>query len=95
MITVHRLGHSSEPLYLSPDLIVTVEANPDTVVTLTTGAKMLVEESADEIARRVQEARVSVLVDALDERGGVPRGPAQRDARRPLRSLAAPAQSDR
>ena len=37
MITLHRLGHRSEPLHLNPDLITTVEAHPDTVVTLATG----------------------------------------------------------
>jgi flagellar protein FlbD len=89
MITVHRLGHHTEPLYLSPDLIVTVEANPDTVVTLTTGAKMLVEESPDEIARRVQESRVGVLVAALDQRGGATSGPAPR----PLRGLTSSARA--
>ena len=34
MITLHRLGHAAEPFHLNPDLIVTVEANPDTVITL-------------------------------------------------------------
>ena len=30
MISLHRLGHQLEEFHLNPDLIVTVEANPDT-----------------------------------------------------------------
>ena len=33
MITLHRLGHAAERFHLNPDLIVTIEANPDTVIT--------------------------------------------------------------
>ena len=44
MIILHRLAHESEPFHLNPDLIVTVEACPDTVVTLATGARILVCE---------------------------------------------------
>jgi flagellar protein FlbD len=69
MIMLHRLGHQAEPFYLTPDLIVTVEANPDTVITLTTGAKLVVVESPETIVRLVQGSRVGVLVDALDQRG--------------------------
>jgi flagellar protein FlbD len=68
MIKLHKLGHQAEPFYLTPDLIVTVEANPDTVVTLTTGAKLLVVESPDTIVSLVRASRVGVLVDALDQR---------------------------
>jgi flagellar protein FlbD len=68
MIMLHRLGHQTEPFYLTPDLIVTVEASPDTVITLTTGAKLVVLESPEEIVGLVQGSRVNVLVDALDQR---------------------------
>ena len=40
MITLHRLGHADEPFQLNPDLIVTVEPTPDTVVTLATMVKV-------------------------------------------------------
>jgi flagellar protein FlbD len=68
MIVLHKLGHGAERFYLAPDLIVTVEANPDTVITLTTGAKMLVVESPQEIVELVRASRVGVLVDALEQR---------------------------
>jgi uncharacterized protein YlzI (FlbEa/FlbD family) len=50
MITLHRLGHLDEPFDVNPDLIVTVEAHPDTVLTLATGTKFVVAESGDEVA---------------------------------------------
>jgi len=45
MISLHRLGHKLEPFRLNPDLIVTVEATPDTVLTLATGIGGLPELS--------------------------------------------------
>lgn len=68
MIVLHRLGHAAEPFYLSPDLIVTVEANPDTVVTLTTGTKIVVHEAPEVVVQRVRRARVGVLVEAAQTR---------------------------
>jgi uncharacterized protein YlzI (FlbEa/FlbD family) len=53
MIVLHRLGHAAEPFHLNCDLIVTVEACPDTVVTLATGARILVCEDPESIARAV------------------------------------------
>jgi flagellar protein FlbD len=64
MIRLHRLGHDPQPFHLNPDLVVTVEANPDTVVTLATGTRMLVCESPDEVADLTRAWRVSVL-DAM------------------------------
>ena len=58
MITLHRLGHAAEPFHLNPDLIVTVEANPDTVVTLTTGTKIVVAEPPDRVVGQIREYRV-------------------------------------
>jgi flagellar protein FlbD len=53
MIVLHRLGHSTEPFHLNCDLIVTVEACPDTVVTLATGARILVCEDPDTVVRAI------------------------------------------
>ena len=65
MITLHRLGHRHEPFLLNPDLVATVEAHPDTVVTLTTGARFLVGESPDEITAEIRSWRAAILSDAL------------------------------
>jgi flagellar protein FlbD len=59
MIELHRLGQT-EPFQLNPDLIVTVEAHPDSVITLATGTKIVVGETPDEIAEGVRQWRVSV-----------------------------------
>ena len=61
MITLHRLAHVDEPFQLNPDLIATVEAVPDTIVALTNGKRMLVEESPQEVADAIREWRASVL----------------------------------
>jgi len=58
MIKLTRL--SREPLVLNSDLIEHVEANPDTVITLTTGQKLRVSESADEVIQRVIEFRSAI-----------------------------------
>jgi flagellar protein FlbD len=65
MITLHRLGHRLEPFLLNPDLVATVEAHPDTVVTLTTGARFLVCESPEDITAAIRSWRAGVLSDAL------------------------------
>lgn len=53
MIQVTRLNKT--PLVLNSDWIEVIEANPDTVITLTNGKKYIVSESIDEIIRRVIE----------------------------------------
>jgi uncharacterized protein YlzI (FlbEa/FlbD family) len=65
MITLHRLGHPSEDFYVNHDMIVGVEANPDTVIRLMTGDKILVAESAREVAEKVRDCRVEILSMAL------------------------------
>ena len=53
MIKVTRLG--GKELVVNADLIRFVEATPDTILSLTTGEKLVVQESVDEIIRRVIE----------------------------------------
>lgn len=59
MIEVTRLN--GERLIVNAELIETVEATPDTVLTLTTGKRLIVREEPQEIARRVVAYRRSVL----------------------------------
>jgi flagellar protein FlbD len=68
MITLHRLGHEVAAFQLNPDLIMTVEANPDTVITLTTGIKIVVAEPPERVAADLQQWRVAILSDALTRR---------------------------
>jgi flagellar protein FlbD len=74
MISLHRLGHQAEEFHLNPDLIVTVEANPDTVITLTTGTKVVVAEPPDRVVEEIRAYRVEILSGALNRRrqGGQP-----------------------
>lgn len=62
MIKLTRLSHGA--LVLNSDLIEYVEATPDTVITLTTGQKLIVSESADEVIARVVEFRRAILEKA-------------------------------
>ncbi|MFO7273814.1 MAG: flagellar FlbD family protein [Symbiobacteriaceae bacterium] len=59
---------------VNADLIETVEATPDTVVTLTTGHKFIVEESVDEIIGKVVEFKRACHTPLLGDRE--PRDPA-------------------
>ena len=65
MIVLHRLGHAAEPFHLNCDLIVTVEACPDTVVTLATGARILVCEDPQEIARAILRWKADIRRGSL------------------------------
>ncbi|HTP88749.1 MAG TPA: flagellar FlbD family protein [Bryobacteraceae bacterium] len=49
------------PLVINSDLIEHIEVTPDTVVSLTTGQKFIVLESADEVIDRVIRFRREVL----------------------------------
>jgi len=59
MIQLTRLNHV--PLVLNSDLIEHVEVTPDTVVTLTTGQKIVVLESAEEVVERTIRYRRSII----------------------------------
>jgi flagellar protein FlbD len=65
MIRLHRLGHASEDFHLNPDLIVSIESTPDTVVTLTTHTKLIVLERPEEVVDLVRAWRASVLEAGL------------------------------
>jgi flagellar protein FlbD len=64
MIQLTRLNHV--PLVLNSDLIEHMEVTPDTVVTLTTGQKFVVLESAEEVLDRIIQFRRSLFVGAAD-----------------------------
>ena len=53
-------AHKKGAFVLNAEIIETVEETPDTVVTLTNGKKLIVEESMEEIVRRVMEYRRSM-----------------------------------
>jgi flagellar protein FlbD len=58
MIYVTRLNH--KPMVLNSDLIELIDMTPDTVISLTTGEKIMVLESSDELVERVVNFRRSI-----------------------------------
>jgi flagellar protein FlbD len=63
MINLTRLNNSR--LAVNSDLVKFVEQAPDTVITLITGEKIVVRESADEVLGRILDFRRSVVSGAL------------------------------
>ncbi len=59
MIRLTRLNN--QPLMVNSDLIKFVEQSPDTLITLITGEKIVVRESAEDVLARLIEFRRSVL----------------------------------
>ena len=58
MIALRRLNN--QPIVVNCDLIESVEATPDTVVTLTSGNKLIVRDSLDDVRRRVIEFKRAI-----------------------------------
>ena len=59
MIRLTRLNHV--PVYLNSDLIEHIEITPDTVISLTSGQKIVVLETAEEVVDRVIAFRRAIL----------------------------------
>lgn len=82
MILVHRL--KGEALFVNADLIETIEAAPDTVLTLVDGRKAVVTETPEQVVARIREYRASILV-AAEEQRSTPAPAAAAAAASPLR----------
>ncbi len=61
MIAVHRITQPDHELYVNPDLIQVIEANPDTVIVLANGTRFVVSETATEVAELVRQWRASIV----------------------------------
>jgi flagellar protein FlbD len=59
MIKLTRLNHI--PMILNSDLIEHIDATPDTVVTLTSGQKIVVLENADDVVEKIVAFRRSLF----------------------------------
>ena len=60
MINLTRLNKTN--LIVNSELIEFVEATPDTIITLTTGQKIIVRESVDEVIDRVVEFKRRIIL---------------------------------
>lgn len=58
MIEVTRLDDSK--IMVNAEMIQSLQATPDTVITLTTNGKMIVKEPVDEISRRIMKYQRSM-----------------------------------
>lgn len=68
MVKLNRLNGA--PVTVNAELIETVEATPDTIITLTSGKKLMVVESVDQIIEQVMTYRRSLLEAADGPRQG-------------------------
>jgi flagellar protein FlbD len=60
MVQLTRINHCS--LVINSDLIEHIETTPDTVITMTTGQKFLVLESAEDVVQKVVAFRRSIAM---------------------------------
>lgn len=51
MISITKINHRE--LIINCDLIERIESNPDTTITMTTGQKIIVKESVDDIIDKI------------------------------------------
>lgn len=68
MIEFTKFGSRGEIVWLNPDLFVSIEAHPDTVIVLTNGAKVMVAQTPDEVVARIRAWRVEIMERALGSR---------------------------
>jgi flagellar protein FlbD len=61
MIKLSKLKSNDTEFILNAELIETIEQTPDTVITLTNGKKLLVEESMDEVVRKAMDYRRAIF----------------------------------
>ncbi len=60
MIRITRLNNTE--LIVNADLIEFIEATPDTIITLTTGQKLIASEPVEEIIERVIAFRRRIMI---------------------------------
>ena len=63
MIELTRLN--GKPVVLNSELIVSLEATPDTVIALTSGLKLMVRESVQEVMERALQYRKRCMQEPL------------------------------
>ena len=79
MIPVHRIA--GEQLFVNADLIESIEAGGNTVLTLVDGRKAVVSETPEQIVELIRQYRASIIVAAEEQRETPPAAPALRVVR--------------
>jgi flagellar protein FlbD len=65
MISVHRLNN--EEFLINCDLIEFVEETPDTVISMTSGRKLVISETCDEIKRLIIEYKRQIYTAYVEQ----------------------------
>jgi flagellar protein FlbD len=65
MIALHRLTHPNQVVFVNCDLIQTIEATPDTVISLTNSSKLIVIEKPWEVLGLIRGWRAGIIATAL------------------------------
>jgi len=60
MIKLTKLNGAE--IYINPDLINSIECHPNTTILMTTGEKVIVKESPDQIVERITEYKRKILI---------------------------------
>lgn len=58
MIAIKRLN--DQEIWINPHLIETIEATPDTVISFTTGKRLVVKESTTEVVAKIIKYRKTI-----------------------------------
>jgi len=61
MIEVTKMN--GQKVLINPDLMETVEETPDTVISLTTGRKIIIKESRQDVKNLVKSYRKDIFAD--------------------------------
>ncbi|KMT21708.1 flagellar FlbD family protein [Clostridium cylindrosporum] len=59
MIKISTLTHKE--FYLNCELFEKIEANPDTVITMTNGNKYVVEDTPEEVIKKIKDYKKEIL----------------------------------
>ena len=69
MIQVTRYGGEEQSFYVNADLILFLEATPETVLTLSDGKKIRVKETVDQVLGRILEFKRRILPTVVPPEG--------------------------
>lgn len=60
MVRLHHFGTDDSAFHLNPDLIVSIEAKPDTIIQLTNGHELYVAEKPEAVVQKILAWRQAV-----------------------------------
>jgi flagellar protein FlbD len=64
MINVTKMN--GDAMVLNAELIETMQANPDTLITLTTGNRIMVKENLSQVIDKVKDYRKQINTEAIE-----------------------------